>query len=243
VAAPIWGRAEFVQKRLAVGEPVKKGEPLINLILELSADERYQMEARNVEIVSAAASARIRKQQAELEYRQAIALMRSDPQNPLRQQRVQASEQLFRAATAEQGLFEAQQNVFKTVMERRDPRVTPVTAPISGVVTELNIKPGELNLTGEFRKLCTIVDLSRVWIEADVFERDLGSVLRGVRGSYTVVDGDVSRPLEGPVAVLPSIDEKTRTLKVMFEAANPDGHLRLGMTTRVRLEPAAPRAK
>jgi cobalt-zinc-cadmium efflux system membrane fusion protein len=236
VTAPIWGRVEFSRKRIAIGDSVRKGDSLMNLVLELSADERYQMQARSVEIASAVASAQIRKQQAELEYRQAVALMRSDPQNRLRQQQVQASEQLFRAARADQELFEGQQNAFKTVMERRDPRITPVTAPISGVVTQLDVKPGELNLTGEFRKLCTIVELSRVWIEADVFEGNLGEVLKGVRGSFTVADQDVPLPLGPPVAVLPTIDAKTRTLKVIFEAPNPDGRLRLGMTTHVWLE-------
>ena len=121
-------------------------------------------------------------------------------------------------------------------MKLRDPRVTIVVAPISGVITELDVKAGQLNMTGEFRKLCTIVDLSKVWIEADVFERNVGDVLNGARASFTASDGGDPRPLGAPVAIMPWIDEATRTLKVIFEVANPDGRLRMGMTANVMLE-------
>lgn len=233
VVSPIWGRMEFAEKPLSIGEVVHKGQPLVRLILQLSADERYAMEARHVELTSAVEVAQARQRQRELEYRRAIALLKSEPTNRFRQQQVESLERLFKAASEEQVLFERQERAFQTVRQRRDPRITIVEAPISGVITELDVKPGQLNPTGEFRKLCTIVDLSRVWIEADVYEGDIGSVLDGTDAAYALADSTVRQPLSRPVAVLPSIDEKTRTGKVIYELANPDGRLRLGMAVHI----------
>lgn len=233
VAAPIWGRIEFVGKPIAVGEPVRKEQPLVRIVLELSADERYLMEARKVEIQSAADSAKVKRQQAEREYRSAVAMMKVAPGDRFRQQHVQSTETLFRAAVEAQDLFERQVRAFDGVIKRRDPRITVVQAPIAGVITKLDVKPGERNETGAFRSICTIVDLSRVWIEADVLEKDVALVLNGAQASFRLSDADPSRPFARQVAVLPWIDPKTRTLKVVFEAPNADRQLRLGMTVQV----------
>lgn len=233
VVAPIWGRIEFVGKPIAVGEGVRKDQPLVRIVLELSADERYLMEARKVEIQSAADSAKVKRQQAEREYRSAVALMKTAPGDPFRQQQVQSTEMLFRAAGEAQDLLERQVRAFDAVIRRRDPRVTVVEAPIAGVITKLGVKPGERNETGAFRNICTIVDLSRVWIEADVLEKDVALVLNGAQASFRLSDTGPSRRFARQVAVLPWIDAKTRTLKVVFEAPNADRQLRLGMTVQV----------
>lgn len=242
VISPIWGRMEFPEKALTVGDAVRKGQPIARIILELSADERYGMEARNVELKSAAQVARTRKQQRELEYKRAVALLKSDPQNRIRQQQVIAAEQLFQAAAEEQELYDRQERAFQIVMQRRDPRVTIAEAPISGVIMELDVKPGQLIPTGEFRKLATIVDLSRVWIAADVHEGDLGAVVEGAKAFYSLPESPEAQPLGPPVAILPWIDEKTRTGKVIYEIANASGRLRLGMSVRVSYEATAPTA-
>ena len=69
-----------------------------------------------------------------------------------------------------------------------------VPAPIDGVVTErlanvgLNVDPTT--------KLFTVVDLSSVWIVADVYERDLQRVQEGTRATVTTT-AYPDRPLEG----------------------------------------------
>ena len=239
VVSPIWGRMEFADKPLSVGDVVRKGQSLVRLILELNADERYQMEARKVELQSAFGIAKTRKGQSELDYRRSIALLKADPSSKLRQQQVVSAEALFKAAGAGQDLLERQVRAFDGVVKLRDPRVTLVEAPIAGVITELDVTPGQLNPTGEFRKLCTIVDLSRVWVEANVQERDIGEILNGMEAFYALSESGDRRPLGRPVAVLPWIDEKTRTAKVLYELPNPDGQFRLGMTVQIAYEPVA----
>ena len=118
----------------------------------------------------------------------------------------------------------------------QDSATTNVTAPIDGVVTEraanvgLNVDPAT--------KLLTIVDLSNVWIVADVYERDLHRVREGQHAVVTTT-AYPDQPLEGRVSFIdPQLNAATRTAKIRVEVANPRGNLRLGMYTDVAIESA-----
>ena len=102
-----------------------------------------------------------------------------------------------------------------------------VPAPIDGVVTErlgnvgANVDPTT--------KLFTIVDLSSVWVIADVYERDLHGVREGAR-AVIAAQAFPERSFDGRVGYIdPQLNEGTRTAKVRVEVANPRGELRLGM--------------
>jgi RND family efflux transporter MFP subunit len=108
-----------------------------------------------------------------------------------------------------------------------------VPAPIDGIVTErlanvgLNVDPTT--------KLFTVVDLSNVWIVADVYERDLQHVKQGTPATVTTT-AFPDRPLEGRVSFIdPQLNTTTRTAKIRVEVANPRGDLRLGMFTDVAI--------
>ena len=102
-----------------------------------------------------------------------------------------------------------------------------VPAPIDGVVTERLVNAG-LNVEPA-TKLFTIVDLSSVWVIADVYERDLHRVREGARATVTA-RAYPDRSLEGRVSYIdPQLSEGTRTARIRVEVANPRGELRLGM--------------
>ena len=108
-----------------------------------------------------------------------------------------------------------------------------VPAPIEGVVTERLANIG-LNVDST-TKLFTVVDLSNVWIVADVYERDLQRVREGTRATVTTA-AYPDRPLEGRVSFIdPQLNTTTRTAKIRVEVANPRGDLRLGMFTDVAI--------
>src|SRR5688572_3232065 len=100
---------------------------------------------------------------------------------------------------------------------------TNVPAPIDGVLTErlanvgLNVDPAT--------KLFTVVDLSNVWIVADVYERDLQRVREGTAATVTTT-AYPDRALEGRVSFIdPQLNTTTRTAKIRVEVANPRGEL------------------
>jgi cobalt-zinc-cadmium efflux system membrane fusion protein len=227
VVAPIWGRIDWAARPLAVGDRVKKDEELLRLLLELPIAERYAMNTRLLELRAAVDVAKKRAEQSDADYQRAVGLMRSNPGEPLYQTQAEWAERLLGAAREAQELMVRQTTVFEGVMKRRDPKITPVTAPIAGTVVEIAFTPGGLDLTQEFRKLLTIADLSHVWLAAEVFERDLDAIRRARRGTFTTAAG-VTRPLGPAIAISPFVDDKKRTVQVLFQVANPNGALSLG---------------
>jgi Cu(I)/Ag(I) efflux system membrane fusion protein len=77
--------------------------------------------------------------------------------------------------------------------------------------------------------LFTVVDLSTVWVVADVYERDLSRVRVGSEAAITT-QAYPDTTLRGRVSYIdPQVNAATRTAKVRIEVANPRGDLRLGM--------------
>lgn len=234
VTAPLWGRIEFAGRRLNVGDRVEKGQNLVQVVLELSVDERYPMEARAVEINAARDLAKARLQQAEQQHQKAVGLLEANPGDQFRKEEVLLTERLHRAAQQEDALLVRQAEVFQGVMKRRDPRVTVVQAPISGVITDIGFRPGELNRTGEFRRLVTIVDPSRVWLEAQVYEHQSAAILHGsTRASFISPGLPSRRLLDRPIAISGSVNPDAGTLSVIFDVPNPDSALKVGASAQI----------
>jgi len=111
-----------------------------------------------------------------------------------------------------------------------------VPSPFSGYVMGKNVFAGQY--VGPAQNLFSIVDLSRVWVLADVYEQDLQNIKVGQEARMTsVAYGGES--FGGKVAfVYPSVSEQTRTLKIRLEFPNPALRLRPGMYVEVELEAA-----
>jgi membrane fusion protein, heavy metal efflux system len=109
-----------------------------------------------------------------------------------------------------------------------------ITAPFSGVVIKKDAVIGEL--TKPETKLFTIADLSTVWIEADVSEKDLGKLAVGSPATVTV-SSFPDESFKGMVSYISSIfDKETRTVKARIELPNPDRKLRIDMFARAVID-------
>ena len=110
---------------------------------------------------------------------------------------------------------------------------TPVRAPFAGVVTERAANVG-LNVDPSMR-LFTIVDLSTVWVIADLYERDFGRVRVG--SPATVMSASYpGLAIRGRIGYIdPQVQLETRTAKLRVEVPNGSGQLRLGMYVDVQI--------
>jgi RND family efflux transporter MFP subunit len=100
--------------------------------------------------------------------------------------------------------------------------VTNITlnSPIGGYVITRNAFPKQ-KITPE-TELYNIVDLSKVWIMADVFENEAPMVRLGQQVSVSFTSGR-GRSFRAIVNYIqPQVDPLTRTLKVRLEAENPE---------------------
>ena len=108
---------------------------------------------------------------------------------------------------------------------------TSVPAPIDGVVTERTANVG-LNVDPAM-PLFTVVDLSTVWITAEVYEKDFSRVRVGSDATIATA-AFPGLSLSGRVSYIdPQVNAETRTAKIRIEVPNPRGELRLGMYTDV----------
>lgn len=110
-------------------------------------------------------------------------------------------------------------------------------APISGVVASMAVSPGRR--VGAGQTLVTLVDPARVWLEADLFERDyyratdpVGVEIRvpGLEEPLTVTGEDFRVVSAGEV-----FDRKSRTIPMIFEIENPGGRLKIGQVVQTRI--------
>lgn len=116
------------------------------------------------------------------------------------------------------------------------PRIT-LTAPVSGIVSELAVREGATVMAGA--PLFRINGLQTVWIDVDVQESNAARVRRGAPAKVTV-PAFPGTALQGRVsAVLPQVASETRTLKARIELPNPGMRLVPGMFAQVHLTPPA----
>jgi len=115
-------------------------------------------------------------------------------------------------------------------------RTLTLSAPIGGIVMEKTALEGLHFGAGDM--LYRIVDLSTVWLLADVFEQDLAQIRPGQSAKITV-QAYPGRVFDGRVAfVYPTVNAQTRTAKVRIEVPNPDLLLKTDMYATVEI--AAP---
>ena len=111
--------------------------------------------------------------------------------------------------------------------------VFSLDAPISGVVVERNATVGAT--VGSDASLFKIIDLSSVWIDANVFEKDLGRVRRGQEVRVTVPAFPGVTFMGRVILISSVVNPETRAVQVRTEVANPDGRLRPDMFANVEI--------
>jgi Cu(I)/Ag(I) efflux system membrane fusion protein len=122
----------------------------------------------------------------------------------------------------------------RRIEESGEPTKTlALRAPSSGIVVEKNVVEGDRIMPG--MTVYRIADLSRVWIEADVFEKDLALVDEG-QGALVSFEAYPGRVFTGHVTfVYPTVSVQARTARVRLELPNPEGILKPGMYAQIRL--------
>lgn len=173
------------------------------------------------------------------EEQRAVALLRIARENHDRERRLEQ-----RGISSRKELLEAEADVRRAEAELRSARDQlavlgaghgagghfDVAAPFGGTIVQRKVSLGQMATDAD--TLLTIADLSRVWIELDVFERDLARVRAGQAVSITTA-AFPDRRFPGRLVYLGEVlDADKRTARARVEIPNPDGALRPGMFAR-----------
>jgi len=134
------------------------------------------------------------------------------------------------SSAAEQRL--AQWDVPESEVEKLKQTGKPITdliidSPVTGYVTEYNALP---NMYVEpSTRLYTVADLSRVWVDAQVFQNDVARLKPG-DSAQIMVDSYPGRTFSGRIEeILPQVDMTTRTVRVRLAIDNSGLKLKPGM--------------
>ncbi|HSP15652.1 MAG TPA: efflux RND transporter periplasmic adaptor subunit [Thermoanaerobaculia bacterium] len=108
-----------------------------------------------------------------------------------------------------------------------------ISSPASGVVTVKNAVEGARVTPGDV--LFEIADLERVWVVADVYEAEFGSLRLGGPAEITLSFAP-GRVFKGSLSfIAPTVDPMTKTVKVRVDVDNRDGALKPEMFADVTL--------
>ena len=111
-------------------------------------------------------------------------------------------------------------------------RTITLRSPVSGFVVQKNVLQGQRIMAGE--ALYRIANLSTVWVEGEVFERDLAAVRLG-QAVTAELDALEGRTRRGRITyIYPTLDAETRTSRIRVELANPGMQLKPGMYATLR---------
>ncbi|MDE2418405.1 MAG: efflux RND transporter periplasmic adaptor subunit [Burkholderiales bacterium] len=116
-------------------------------------------------------------------------------------------------------------------------RTLTFRSPVSGVVMEKRAVQGMRFMPGEM--LYQVADLSKVWVIADVFEQDIGSVKLGSKATVQI-NAYPGMSFIGTVTyIYPTLKAETRTVPVRIELANSGFQLKPSMFAEVELSTAS----
>ncbi len=112
-----------------------------------------------------------------------------------------------------------------------------IYSPANGIVSERKVTQGQYVNTGDV--LYTVIDLSSVWVKADIYQPDLPQVRVGQTVEVTM-ESSPGTKLHGRVGFLePTVNAQTRTTAARIRVANPGMRLRPGMFVQARFALAA----
>lgn len=194
------------------GAPVRRGQPLLALYspMLVSAQEELILARRLLDESAAEPGSRT----------------------------AERARQLLEAARRRLAYWDIPAGEIRQIEETGAPTKTlTLTSPASGFVVEKSVFEG--GRIGPGMNLYRIADLSTVWVDGEVFEKDLGLVRQGQAARVTV-QAYPGETFVGQVTyVYPTVTVEARTGRVRVALANPGLRLKPGMYAEVELEVAA----
>lgn len=229
VSSPVKGIIRTTH--VTLGDRVRKGQPLVEIesvavgeaqAAWLEARSLLSLARRNFERLSALREENISSEKETLQARQELETAE-----------IRAANALGTLTRLGVGSADARTLTSATAGGR-----IVLRSPMDGLVLTLHAVPGETARTEE--ALATVGDNSTVWVWADLYERDIRSVVRGQASGRLEASVSVKAYPDEVFAgavdlVTQAMDESSRTVKVRVEVRNRAGHLLSGMFASVRL--------
>ncbi|MCG6981504.1 MAG: efflux RND transporter periplasmic adaptor subunit [Deltaproteobacteria bacterium] len=191
------------------GDKVKKGQPLFDIYSPelVSAQEEYLLALQQYNSLSNSSYPNIR----------------------------QGAERLLAASRTRLRYWDlTDRQIEELTKEKKVRKTLTVYSPANGVVTKKSAFEG--HRVKEGMELYEIVDLSKVWVDVDIYEYELPWVHQGMPAemNLTYIPG---KTFHGKVLyIYPYLEAKTRTATLRLEFSNPDYELKPHMYANINLK-------
>lgn len=131
-------------------------------------------------------------------------------------------------------LWEVPDDIIKHIEEGGEPPKTlTIYSPSSGYVFQKSVFHGTRISPGE--KIFDVVDLSTVWVIADIYENELPLIKVGQKARITLSYFPEKEFLSKVDFVYPALSGQTRTAKIRFTVPNPKAFLKPQMFVNVEM--------
>lgn len=247
------GQTELESQRLEIAAQQREVEArrleIRNTVLQLQsqqADQRAKANQARTQLAQAQRELRRSENLTEVGAIPKRRLEEAQTAVKIAEQEIAAADQQIRLLDNQIKQTDAGQTIFRTPRVNQPNRTFALTAPVTGIINEIKATSGSQAESGT--ELLSIVNLSSVLIEAQIFERDLPIVRESTRASfsaaalggeiYTVGAGDGDGRL---VSVGQTINEQTRTVPVIYEIKNPSNRLKDGMFVEITVDTSGDR--
>ncbi len=148
---------------------------------------------------------------------------------------VKDAETILEGARERLRLWDITDEQIKKIEETGQPiKTLTLYSPVSGYVTQKMAIQGMKVMPGD--KLFDIVDLSSVWVLADIYEYELPVIKVGEQAAISLTYLPGKEFLSKIDYIYPTLAGETRTAKVRFILPNPGGQLKPQMFTDVILK-------
>lgn len=277
VVPPVAGRI-VLREGLSLGSAVGRGEQIgyVEQVLDVPGQvgleqQRLDLESKRIELRNTVlqleaqqAEQRAKAQQARTQLAQANRELRrstnlvevgaaprkrlEEAQTAVRvaEQEVASTDQQVRLLDSQIRQTKAGETSFSPQRVNQPTKTFPLTSPVTGIVNEIKATSGQVVETGF--EIMSVVNLSSVLVEAQVFEGDLRAVRESSRASFrSAALGDEVYTAGTPdgegrlISIGQTVNEQTRTVPVVYEIKNPLNRLKDGMFIEITIDTSGER--
>ena len=222
VVAPQGGRITRVS--VSVGQTVRAGQTIAMLQQSIGTSDQVGIAANNAGLAVQIETARTRvaATRRELERLRKIEDIAAGRD-------VQAAEANYNQALAE---LQAIDKRAVGANSAANSRTISLVAPIGGVVGAFTLTPGAEVVGGQ--TLFTITNLSKVYVEAQVYDRDVPAIRAGNKFLVTCSTDDHKTAEVRLISQAQSMNPGNQSQRVLFEMDNPRGEFKIGEFVTVK---------
>jgi macrolide-specific efflux system membrane fusion protein len=254
VGAQVSGQIKSL--KVAQGDRVRKGEVIAEIDSLTQQNELRQAEAHLKDVTAQRESKRATLRQAQLAFARRQFLLRQDAGS---KEDYENAEGRVKATQADIAALDAQiqQATVSVDIAKVNLGYTMITAPMDGIVIHAAVREGQtVNATQSIPTIVKLAQLETMTVEAQISEADVVKVAPGMLATFTILGApdhpytaklrairlapeSVAKEDESAMASSLASSSSSPSSAVyyngLFEAANPDGRLRIAMTAQVSI--------